>query len=430
MKILISICLLISAGLTSYALEDWKGRVTDMRGEPVAYANVALLSKADSTLVSGTITADDGTFAIAADDDGILMVAMLGYETVYLTPSEDMQVVLKESSAMLEGSVSTGMMVKTRVTATSMVTEIQGTVLGSSGTVLEMLGKVPGMMANGDELEVLGKGSPVIYINGRKLHDMNELKQMRSENVQNVEVITNPGAQYDAAVSSVVRIRTVRRDGEGFGFDLNAANNQDMQNGVSDPSATLNLRYRFKDLDLFGSVNYWKWDQISVYYDYAKMYTGRDSYILEDCVANDHFYSSGLDYNLGFNWQLSGNHSVGARIVRHTTVDAGTYYSSTTDIIRYDESSGQVSSVNESFQDEKRHSPYDWEGNVYYSGMVGRLGINFNADYLSNRKEMMCNISDVIDAEGYMERFQKGGTTSRLAAAKLVLTYPVWKGQL
>ena len=82
------------------------------------------------------------------------MVSMLGYETVYLTPSEDMAVVLKEDSAMLEGAVSTGMMVKTRVTAASMVTEIQGTVLGNSGTVLEMLGKVPGMMANGDELEV------------------------------------------------------------------------------------------------------------------------------------------------------------------------------------------------------------------------------------------------------------------------------------
>ena len=54
---------------------------------------------------------------------------MLGYETVYLTPSEDMAVVLKEDSAMLDGAISTGMMVKTRVTATSMVTEIQGTVL-------------------------------------------------------------------------------------------------------------------------------------------------------------------------------------------------------------------------------------------------------------------------------------------------------------
>ena len=293
-----------------------------------------------------------------------------------------------------------------------------------------MLGKVPGMISRGDELEVLGKGSPVIYINGRKLHDMNELKQMRSEDVQSVEVINNPGAQYDATVTAVVRIRTVRREGEGFGFDLNAANNQDLQNGVSDPSATLNLRHRFRNLDLFGSVNYWKWDQISTYYDYVKMFTDKSSYIVEDCVANDHFYSSGLDYNLGFNWQLSDNHSVGARVVMRETVDAGTYYSSVTDILRHDESSGSVSSVNESFQDEKRNSPYDWEGNLYYSGQFGRLGVNFNADYLSNRKDMVCDISDIIDAGELVHMFQEGVTTSSLAAAKLVLTCPVWTGQL
>lgn len=430
MKILISICLLISAGLTSYAQEILKGRVSDASGEPVPYANVALLSKADSTIVSGTVTDEDGTFSIASEEDRILMVAMLGYETIYLTPSENMTIILKEDPALLEGAVSTGMMVKTRVTATSMVTEIQGTVLGSSGSVLEMLGKVPGMVSKGDELEVLGKGSPVIYMNGRKLHDMNELKQMRSEDVQSVEVISNPGAQYDASVSAVVRIRTVRSEGEGFGFDLNAANNQDLQNGVSDPSATLDLRYRFRNLDLFASVNYWKWDQIGVYKDHVKMYTGRNAYVQEDAVSNEHYYSSGLNYNLGFNWQFSDNHSVGARIVSRTTVDAGTYFKSATDIIRYDESSGLVSSLNDSFQNEKRHSPYDWEGNVYYSGHVGKLGISFNADYLSNRKDMVCNISDIIDDGEYVERLQEGVTTSRLAAVKLVLTYPVWKGQL
>ena len=430
MKILIPICLLISAGLTSYAQEILKGRVSDASGEPVPYANVALLSKSDSTIVSGTVTDEDGTFSIASEEDRILMVAMLGYETIYLTPSENMTIILKEDPALLEGAVSTGMMVKTRVTATSMVTEIQGTVLGSSGSVLEMLGKVPGMVSKGDELEVLGKGSPVIYMNGRKLHDMNELKQMRSEDVQSVEVISNPGAQYDATVSAVVRIRTVRSEGEGFGFDLNAANNQDLQNGVSDPSATLDLRYRFRNLDLFGSANYWKWDQIGVYEDHVKMYTGRNAYVQEDAVSNEHYYSSGLNYNLGFNWQFIDNHSVGARIVSRTTVDAGTYFKSATDIIRYDESSGLVSSLNDSFQNEKRHSPYDWEGNVYYSGHVGKLGISFNADYLSNRKDMVCNISDIIDDGEYVERLQEGVTTSRLAAAKLVLTYPVWKGQL
>ena len=429
MKILIPICLLISAGFTSYAQEILKGRVLDVENRPVAYANVALLAKADSTVTSGTITAEDGAFTILSAEDGILMVSMLGYETMYLTPSEDMTIILKEDSTMLEGAVSTGMMVKTRVTANSMVTEIQGTVLGTSGSVLEMLGKVPGMISRGDELEVLGKGSPVIYINGRKLHDMNELKQMRSEDVQSVEVINNPGAQYDATVTAVVRIRTLRHEGEGFGFDLKMANNQDLVFGASDPSATLNLRYRFTNLDIFGSANYWKWDEISIYEDDGHMILNSNDSVIQDHISNNHWYSSGMDYNVGFNWQLEENHSVGARVVAHQTVDAGTYLTSVTDIRR--NFGGSESLIhNTSVQSEKRNSPYDWEGNLYYSGLAGKLNINFNADYLMSRKDMVNSISDIVNDTDHTEMLQEGVTTSRLGAAKLVLTYPIWKGQL
>ena len=429
MKILISICLLISAGLTSYAQEVLKGRVLDKDNVPVAYANVALLAKADSTVTSGTITAEDGAFTIPSAEDGILMVSMLGYETMYLTPSEDMTVILKEDSTMLEGAVSTGMMVKTRVTANSMVTEIQGTVLGTSGSVLEMLGKVPGMLAKGNELEVIGKGAPVIYINGRKLHDMNELKQMRSEDVQSVEVINNPGAQYDATVTAVVRIRTLRNEGEGFGFDMKVADNQDLVFGASDPSATLNLRYRFTNLDIFGSANYWKWDEISIYEDDGHMILNSNDSVIQDHISNNHWYSSGMDYNVGFNWQLEENHSVGARVVAHQTVDAGTYLTSVTDIRR--NFGGSESLIhNTSVQSEKRNSPYDWEGNLYYSGLAGKLNINFNADYLMSRKDMVNSISDIVNDTDHTEMLQEGVTTSRLGAAKLVLTYPIWKGQL
>ena len=73
MKIFMTVCLLISAGFTSYALEDWKGRVTDPENNPVAYANVVLLSKTDSTAVTGTVTDEDGRFSIPTDEDGILM---------------------------------------------------------------------------------------------------------------------------------------------------------------------------------------------------------------------------------------------------------------------------------------------------------------------------------------------------------------------
>ena len=88
MKIFMTVSLLLAAGFTSYALEDWKGRVTDNAGEPVAYANVVLLSRTDSTVVNGTVTDESGSYVLPTDEDGILMVAMMGYITMYAEPSE------------------------------------------------------------------------------------------------------------------------------------------------------------------------------------------------------------------------------------------------------------------------------------------------------------------------------------------------------
>lgn len=72
--------------------------------------------------------------------------------------------------------------------------------------------------------------------------DKDELKRLRSEEILSVEVITNPGADYDATVPAVVRIKTIRRQGEGFGFDFIADNSQELTRGFTDPSSTLNLQ--------------------------------------------------------------------------------------------------------------------------------------------------------------------------------------------
>lgn len=62
-----------------------------------------------------------------------------------------------------------GNLPNTRLKGGSMITRVEGTPLASSGTVDEMLIKIPGMTGSEDKLEVLGKGTPVIYINGRLL---------------------------------------------------------------------------------------------------------------------------------------------------------------------------------------------------------------------------------------------------------------------
>ena len=136
------------------------------------------------------------------------------------------------------------------------------------------------------------------------MRDKDELKRLRSEEIQSVEVITNPGAQYDATISSVVRIKTIRREGDGFGFDLNTGFNQDLRFGESDPSAQLNLRYRHNNLDLFGMLNYWKWDLNSQRND------EQSNYLPESAVRNNHYLNITLRYT--FNASKSKYKGTGA----------------------------------------------------------------------------------------------------------------------
>ena len=87
MKKLFLFILMLLPALAIHAKGDWRGKVVDENGEPIAYANVAVLSKADSTVVCGVTTKEDGSFTIVTQEtDGIMMVSILGYKTLYMAP--------------------------------------------------------------------------------------------------------------------------------------------------------------------------------------------------------------------------------------------------------------------------------------------------------------------------------------------------------
>ena len=412
--------------------QDVGGRVIDQNGEPLPFVSVTLLS-ADSTYIQGATSDENGAFMIQTTDACcILRLSFIGYRTQYMDVKGTNvgTIQMEEDLPLLNEIIVKGQMPKTKLTGNSMVTTIQGTILGTSGTAKEMLAKVPGMTLKGDELEVLGKGTPIFYINGRKMHDKEELKRLRSEEIASVEVITNPGAQYDATISSVVRIKTIRREGDGFGFDLNTGFNQDLRFGESDPSAQLNLRYRHNNLDLFGMVNYWKWDQTSLYYDDQSNYLPTDKGVLnivQNSHSRNHFKNNGIDYNLGFNWQIAENHSVGVRIQRNDRFKATTDLMVETDIERQPL---QKKEHNYSTQDEHRHTLYNWEGNAYYNGQVGKMGIDLNVDFLTDKTNVDNHINELVNHTDHNAMEQDNSTFTALWATKLVLTYPIWKGQL
>lgn len=420
---------------------DVTGTITDTDGNPMGFVNVVLLTLPDSTFVQGATSDDDGRFNIVTPaDKGLLKVSCVGYETQYLeipNGKDHISIQLREDSQMLSEVTVKGQLPKTKLTGNSMVTNIAGSVLEKSGTAKEMLAKVPGMTQKGDDLEVLGKGTPIYYINGRKVSDLDELKRLRSEEIKEVEVITNPGAQYDATVSAVVRIKTIRRDGNGFGYDLSASNNQDLRYGNSDPSATINLRYRHKSVDVFGMANYWEWTSINDahpnQWTYLKGENGQINTIEQRSDFFTKWQGKGLNYNLGFNWQISDNHSVGMRVEYHDKIKGGTDASIESHMKQYGVRLGNAYSKEEhsiSNQLSKESQPFNWEGNAYYNGKVSKLGIDLNVDFLTNKSHEGNDIEEIQGADNSHKMASATKTTSRMIADKLVLSYPIWQGQL
>ena len=327
MKRLIVFLMLAVVALPALGKNDWRGKVVDEKGEPVAYANVAVLSKADSTVVCGVVTEEDGSFNIITNEtDGIMMVAMLGYKTVYLAPVDGTVITLSDDTQMLEGAVASAVMPKTKLTGEGLQTNVRGSVLENVGSANDVLAKTPGLIKGQNGLEVIGKGSPMVYINGRRLTDASELDRLQSNEIQSIEVITNPGAQYDATVRAVVRIRTIRRQGDGFGFNLNASDAQSLRwTKGNDPFGAINVNYRTGGLDFFGGVNYARNTSRQESYlekqTFGRTAAGEDWLFDNKGTLLNEYIGSSIYGNAGVNWQLADNQFLGAKVEwgRHLT---------------------------------------------------------------------------------------------------------------
>ena len=435
MKRLLSLFVFATVAFPVLAKEDWKGRVVDEKGEPVAYANVAVLSKADSTVVCGVVTQEDGTFNIVTSEtDGIMMVAMLGYKTVYLSPVDGAVITLADDTQTLEGAVASAVMPKTKLTGEGLQTNVRGSVLENAGTANDVLSKTPGLIKGQNGLEVIGKGSPLVYINGRKVSDSSELDRLQSNEIQSVEVITNPGSQYDATVRAVVRIRTIRRQGDGFGFNLNASDAQSLRwTKGNDPFGAINVNYRTGGLDFFGGVNYARNTSRQESYlekqTFGRTAAGDDLLFENKGTLLNEYIGSTIYGNAGVNWQMVDNHFLGGKVEwgRHLT------YSVHTEVNDNVFENGTLVDKLTTMSDDTmgEWTPYNLGANLYYNGLVaGKLGIDINMDYYGtddSSKSVSMETSDMT----HNAAIQSGSTNAgRMYAAKAVLSYPVWKGQL
>lgn len=399
------------------------GMLVDETEQPVAYANIVLLAMPDSAFVSGTVSDEKGNFVLnAADGDKIVRISSIGYVTLYRPcHAPDLGVIKLASDAQMLGEVVVkGQLPKTRLKGDALVTNIQNSVLSIAGSANDVLAKIPGIQGKDGDFTVFGKGTPVFYINGRLVRDKSELERLHSSDIKSVEVVNNPGAQYDATVKAVVLIRTLKPVGEGLGFNAKTSN---MYGEHFFTVNQLDFNYRHKGLDILGSLFY------SGGKDGTNIHLDQQTFVdtLWTQRSDAHSIAKRENYKarLGANYIFNENHSVGVLY----------------DFVSYGTKEPDYRMHSEISADNK---PYDsWESknvvfdkypvhlvNAYYVGNIGKWTVNFNTDMRwSNQEDRQTTIEESLN---YEDRTVNTDSRydNRMFATKLVLSYPLWKGNL
>ena len=398
------------------------GIIIDEQGQPVAYANIALLNPADSTLLSGGVSNESGYFAIPYEqDETLIRISYVGYKTIYRLCDKDNvgTIRMHPDSYKLNGVEVKGQRPLVRMKDDAFVTTVEGSYLAKMGTGNDVLGQIPGVLRNGENIEVIGRGTPLIYINGRQMRNLSELDQLSSDQIKDVDVIMTPGAKYDATVKAVIRIKTIRPVGEGFSFNSRTvAGVNHYVYGLEE----LNLNYRTGGLDIFGMAEYE--NRRSRQTNDSRQDTYLQSHYQQSSLM--HYYNKNqmLAGKLGFNYMLNDMHSIGMTYTVTSRPNSQTSDYFTTMFIDK-QTDDQIKGRGKVDGDDIQHII-----SGYYAGQTGKWSLDANADVLFQKQN-----SDSQTFEDATQGDDRTVTTrndvkNRLYASKFVAGHPLWKGKL
>ncbi|MBS4060072.1 MAG: TonB-dependent receptor [Bacteroidetes bacterium] len=245
-----------------------KGYIFSPENTPAMYSTVILLNQ-DSVFMKGAFSQDDGSFVFDNIEQGTYFVLVRNIEfqtymsqAVTIKKNEKIlldRINLKTSINQLNEVVVTARKAVLEVHADKMVYNVSSSINASGNSGLEMLGKAPGVIVDMDNNIILqGKSGVQVFINGRPSrlsgNDLsNFLESMRSDNIDYVEIITNPSAKYDAEGTGGI-INIVLKKNVNLGFNGNLTGN--FSQGIyAKGSVGTTLNYSAEKINLYTNIN-------------------------------------------------------------------------------------------------------------------------------------------------------------------------------
>ncbi|MDP2887386.1 MAG: TonB-dependent receptor [Bacteroidota bacterium] len=289
-----------------------RGSVYSSDNEPAMFSTIMLLDQ-DSVLIGGALTKEDGSFIIekVAPGNYSIQVKNMGFHTytskkLSIASNENLsldKITLIPSTTQLDEAVVTARKAMVEIRADKIVYNVASSPNASGNNGMELIGKAPGIIVDMDKNIILqGKSGVQIYINGRPTrlsgNDLtNFLESLRSENIESMEIITNPSSKYDAEGTAGV-INIVLKKNTSLGFNGNATGSFS-QGTFSRSSVGTSLNYSGEKINLFTSLsvsdNNWQTDFDETTYQSGFLLDKNSKSENNSKAIN---FSGGLDYTI------------------------------------------------------------------------------------------------------------------------------------
>jgi outer membrane receptor protein involved in Fe transport len=440
----IMFCFHPAGAQTDNAIGEISGKVLDEGQKSFPYASVSLLNAKDSTLIKGSITADNGSFLINNIKEGNYLVAIyvVGYKKAFRGPfaittakrtynTGSVQLAIDAQQLKGVDIVKQKPLVERQIDKT--VINVENSALAAGNTALEILQKSPGVTVDKDGLISLkGKQGVTIMLDGKPTYLSPEqlanlLRSTEGNAIQSIELITNPSAKYDAAGNSgIINIKLKKNRNFGTNGSILAGGGYGRYYKAN---TGLNLNHREKKFNVFGNFDLGK----------NKRYGSTDIVRVNNTATNQTYFDQSSDairhrtnsnYKGGLDYFLNDNHTIGVAFNGYNA--HGTNAADVLTLI------GDQPGKTDSSVVAQNPSKYKYSGisyNLNYKGTLDTLGqeISVDADYSrytgSDNNELN---NRYLDASGQSYKppyiFRNAAPTkTTILAGKVDYTYPMNK---
>lgn len=390
MRLLLGFLFIVLTPIYMVAQENYlKGIILDNNHTPIPYATIQLLSQ-NKQYTAGTVSLEDGSFSTHYPDscqlgELIVKISSVGYKSYEAVPfSHNLGIIeLKENIQSLNEVTVIGKKPVYKLENGNITTSIRNTTLSNIGKVTDVIKYLPGVCGEGNSVTVLGKGTPIFYINNRRVRNQSELTMLKSDNIDNIEIVYNPGSEYDSDIQAVIKIKTINKIKDSLSGEIEAGTlwSDGWKYGGSGSLSYHNQ----KGFDCFGNIEYA--DGIiakSIVNSITKSFTK------QSWETNSNIYSEQKGYDLsakvGLSQQFNKHHSVGIQYIY-----SGTQLNNILNIQTLNQTNSNISEKVVSDNHRNKHVNNHYL-NTYYTGNFNKhCSIDFNLDVVNNTINTISN---------------------------------------